>query len=370
MIDPGFSVYTLRLASAGVVSTERKTAMVRSNECHVCFASLGRSRRGIRQYCDHPYHEACLTTWRQTNPRWNGQCFYCETPLGPAPVQAPGILERLNRVLLRDTDVPADEELKVVDGEEIVRRCPRCLVHFVRDGGCEHITCRCGHEFLTRGVSAEQQRGRLPGVPDCAILSIGLVLGFCLLMLMAMTMVRKYGICEAIHAEELRESMCYPCFHELQLLQAKIDDYEYCDANDLSTAMLRYESASAGVEHVWKKMSCDWCRRSKTQEVEKIMRSCREREEMNLVWAWFPWGWIPVMILGVVVLCVVVTITRLWNGEHRLPRLDHPDYRIQDALLAPFRHCGHFLWIYVPMVATWMGLVYHVCSSSTQMAVR
>jgi len=31
---------------------------------------------------------------------------------------------------------------------EEVKRCPRCRVYIEKDGGCEHMTCRCGHEFL------------------------------------------------------------------------------------------------------------------------------------------------------------------------------------------------------------------------------
>jgi len=30
---------------------------------------------------------------------------------------------------------------------ETVRRCPRCSVPIEKDGGCDHITCRCGYEF-------------------------------------------------------------------------------------------------------------------------------------------------------------------------------------------------------------------------------
>lgn len=344
--------------------------MVQSNECHVCFVSLGRARRGIRQYCDHPYHESCLRTWRQTHPRWNGQCFYCQTPLATAaPVQAPGILERLNRVLLNDTDLPADEELKEVDGGEIVRRCPRCLTHFVRDGGCTHMTCRCGHEFYTNGISAARHRDRLVPIPDRALLWFGFLLGLALLLGSAAVLVRTNGVCEAIHADEVRESMCYPCFHELELLRAKKDDYEYCDPNDLSTAVLRYESARAAMEHVYKEIDCTWCHRTKTKQVEQKIRDCREQETFRLVWSWFPWIWIPVVILGMMIVFVVILTRLICNREHLLaPTVPDPAYRVHDTLIRLLRL--DTLWTVMGYTHLTLGLLVisnHVLSGTVGM---
>lgn len=131
--------------------------MVKSNECHICRESLRRSRRGVRQYCDHPYHTKCLDEWRQKNPQWNGKCFYCFATMDLTnPLRS---------------DLPAEDELVGVDG---VRRCPRCRAHYVRDGGSDYITCRCGHEFRTSAPEPIQQLPpiQLPTQPDFRFNSI------------------------------------------------------------------------------------------------------------------------------------------------------------------------------------------------------
>jgi ariadne-1 len=31
---------------------------------------------------------------------------------------------------------------------ETVKQCPRCRVLIEKDGGCDHMHCQCGHDFL------------------------------------------------------------------------------------------------------------------------------------------------------------------------------------------------------------------------------
>lgn len=56
-------------------------------------------------------------------------CFFCEhqwqVDEGTAP---PGIGEELL-------------------AGEVAKRCPACGEHIIKNGGCDHMTCRCGHEF-------------------------------------------------------------------------------------------------------------------------------------------------------------------------------------------------------------------------------
>jgi ariadne-1 len=28
-----------------------------------------------------------------------------------------------------------------------VKKCPKCTEYIEKNGGCDHMTCRCGHEF-------------------------------------------------------------------------------------------------------------------------------------------------------------------------------------------------------------------------------
>ena len=104
--------------------------MVRSNECHICRESLKRSRRGVRQYCDHPYHAKCLTEWSQKNPNWNGKCFYCFATIDLARV------------------TPTQPRLGFINQANMFH-CHRCLRNYT--------SCLCAAPPMPRyGTSAKQ----------------------------------------------------------------------------------------------------------------------------------------------------------------------------------------------------------------------
>lgn len=41
---------------------------------------------------------------------------------------------------------PQDTNLEVMVGE-IMKKCPACNEYIIKNGGCDHMTCRCRHEF-------------------------------------------------------------------------------------------------------------------------------------------------------------------------------------------------------------------------------
>lgn len=252
--------------------------MVQSNECHVCFASLGRSRRGVRQVCDHPYHEACLTTWRQTNPRWDGRCFYCSSSVTTAHIQ------RMPVSLPSDAD--PDEDLAEVDGA-LVRRCPNCRVHFVRDGGCTHMTCRCGHQFHTQ-AEAHGDNYPILAMLICLIGIVSFVTALTMVLLVSAVKVsRETGVCEP-YAGLLHAPQCFPCLHALQLLRAKRDDLVYCDTSDLSieTLLLRLDGITAVSEYEDAQNSCARCLSTAAYEAEEVLKFCYNREFLKVILTW------------------------------------------------------------------------------------
>lgn len=42
---------------------------------------------------------------------------------------------------------PQDGSLQSLIDGEVVKQCPRCKEHIMKNGGCDHMTCRCKHEF-------------------------------------------------------------------------------------------------------------------------------------------------------------------------------------------------------------------------------
>lgn len=58
-------------------------------------------------------------------------CFVCERQWSPEDGGAP---------LTTDLDI---EEVMGVK----VKKCPKCSEYIEKNGGCDHMTCRCGHEF-------------------------------------------------------------------------------------------------------------------------------------------------------------------------------------------------------------------------------
>jgi hypothetical protein len=59
-------------------------------------------------------------------------CFICERQWAPNEAGAPA---------------PVDVDVEEVMGVK-VKRCPGCSEYIEKNGGCDHMTCKCGHEFL------------------------------------------------------------------------------------------------------------------------------------------------------------------------------------------------------------------------------
>jgi hypothetical protein len=49
-----------------------------------------------------------------------------------------------------DADARASEEVALLQALQAVVRCPGCGSGVEKKGGCDHMTCRCGHEFCWR----------------------------------------------------------------------------------------------------------------------------------------------------------------------------------------------------------------------------
>lgn len=45
-----------------------------------------------------------------------------------------------------DGEAPSEEVGELLAGE-VVKRCPSCGEHIIKNGGCDHMTCRCGYQF-------------------------------------------------------------------------------------------------------------------------------------------------------------------------------------------------------------------------------
>merc|ERR1740121_2645689 len=43
-------------------------------------------------------------------------------------------------------EAPETNLSEVIAGE-LMKRCPKCEEYIIKNGGCDHMTCRCGHEF-------------------------------------------------------------------------------------------------------------------------------------------------------------------------------------------------------------------------------
>ncbi|CAE7370501.1 unnamed protein product [Symbiodinium natans] len=64
-------------------------------------------------------------------------CFMCEHQWDATS----GVVEA-------DTELPEGEEVAEVSVAGVrVKRCPKCREYIEKNGGCDHMTCRCGHQF-------------------------------------------------------------------------------------------------------------------------------------------------------------------------------------------------------------------------------
>merc|ERR1719464_1203808 len=66
-------------------------------------------------------------------------CFLCEEQWTPE--------QRTPEQLASSTTSSHDGDLGVLLSSGAIKRCPRCGVIVQKNGGCDHMTCRCRHEF-------------------------------------------------------------------------------------------------------------------------------------------------------------------------------------------------------------------------------
>merc|ERR1719350_354509 len=65
------------------------------------------------------------------------------------------VCEHQWRVQARVPDVTATTTVgKCTSDEGAVKQCPRCGVFIEKDGGCDHVTCQCGYDFLWSTLEA------------------------------------------------------------------------------------------------------------------------------------------------------------------------------------------------------------------------
>eukprot|EP00931_Biecheleriopsis_adriatica_P110338 TRINITY_DN84595_c0_g1_i1.p1 TRINITY_DN84595_c0_g1~~TRINITY_DN84595_c0_g1_i1.p1 ORF type:complete len:542 (-),score=62.50 TRINITY_DN84595_c0_g1_i1:56-1681(-) len=48
---------------------------------------------------------------------------------------------------IADSGEPAATNMSELIGEELMKACPKCGAYIIKNGGCDHMTCRCKHEF-------------------------------------------------------------------------------------------------------------------------------------------------------------------------------------------------------------------------------
>jgi len=41
---------------------------------------------------------------------------------------------------------PTDVDVELI-GSEVMKKCPNCGEYIIKNGGCDHMTCRCRYEF-------------------------------------------------------------------------------------------------------------------------------------------------------------------------------------------------------------------------------
>jgi len=58
-------------------------------------------------------------------------CFICEHQWSPEDGGVP---------------MPQDADVEEVMGVK-VKKCPKCTEYIEKNGGCDHMTCRCGYQF-------------------------------------------------------------------------------------------------------------------------------------------------------------------------------------------------------------------------------
>jgi len=130
-------------------------------ECAICLDMLGADMQMLA--CGHAFCRPCIGRHVETR-RGDGleaNCPMCQIRLTGYDVRkcCPSARARHRRwsfhrasstcTAAPRSSVPAltDDELSALG----LQRCPRCRSAIEKNGGCNHMTCRCGHHFQWRG---------------------------------------------------------------------------------------------------------------------------------------------------------------------------------------------------------------------------
>lgn len=225
---------------------------VHYNECVICYERVGRNRN--RPCLRHAYHKHCLDRWRNTKGNWNGQCLHCNTIID----------ERARSIYSSslDKDAEPDAELKGTG----VRRCPRCRVHFIRYGGCDWVTCQCGHGFRTTAPDL-QPWYRNDYYITLAILAC--LAAIVILISLLTHHARNHPDCQREHLKF--QSTCHPCWHEYNTLKAVVDGLD-CDTDETPNTRLLVKHSAVMVER--QQFRCSVCDHSNQIKIDEAVDAC------------------------------------------------------------------------------------------------
>lgn len=119
--------------------------------CAICLEPLGTAGPVQALACGHAYCRPCVGQHVATR-RADGlvaDCPMCKAHLTDREAQACCPARRLRAVNSRAPLVSnAAPALTDVELSELgLQRCPRCRIAIEKNGGCNQMTCRCGHRF-------------------------------------------------------------------------------------------------------------------------------------------------------------------------------------------------------------------------------
>lgn len=132
-------------------------------DCSIC---LGTGEPGVAQVlsCGHTFCRSCISQYAQTQARDNriARCPECQRQLNEDDLAVCLPENAVDRLLAAvaaaqgegdETEGQGDDHERARQAFERAARiahlkcCPGCRAPIYKDGGCDHMTCRCGHTF-------------------------------------------------------------------------------------------------------------------------------------------------------------------------------------------------------------------------------